>query len=212
MTFPRTDGGVRGGVAHNMSAPPRSTVSFRPYGARAGKANTTGVTPASAGLRHLLRADPDALLAARLPDTARRLRAWQREGLAAASGPDPAAARSDSTRLYALRLAGLVVLASSLAAGAPTAVVADLAEEPLEALQDRLADLAGRLPPSPALPAMAVAASLAGDSSRGGPGATDALAVLWALTHLNGRTFDRHGPPILAPDLAAGGAWDLFAP
>ena len=113
---------------------------------------------------------------------------------------------------FALRLAGLVVLASSLAAGAPAAGVAALAEEPLEALQDRLADLAGRLPPSPALPAMALAESLASGSSRGGPGATDALAVLWALTHLNGRTFDRNGLPILAPDLAAGGAWDFFAP
>lgn len=212
MTFPRTEGGVRGGVAHNMSAPPRSTVSFRPYGARAGKATKTGVMPASAGLRHLLRADPDVLLAACLPDTARRLRAWQREWLAAASGQNPAAASAHSTRLCALRLAGLVALAASLAVGAPAAVVADLAEEPLEALQDRLADLAGRLPSSPALPAMAVAESLAGDASRGGPGTTDALAVLWALTHLNGRTFDRHGPPILAPDLAAGGAWDLFAP
>lgn len=212
MTPPRTDGGARSGVAHNMSAPPRSTVSFRPYGVRANKAAKTGMTPESAGLRHVLRADPDALLSARLPDTAHRLRALQSAWLEATGGRDSQEARPNSTDLCALRLAGLVALASSLAAGTPAAGVAALAEEPLEALQDRLADLAGRLPPSPALPAMALAESLTGGLSGRSPSSTDALAVLWALTHLNGRTFDRNGPPILAPDLAAGGAWDLFAP
>ncbi|MBM3151878.1 MAG: hypothetical protein FJ189_00260 [Gammaproteobacteria bacterium] len=204
--------GEHADLAHNMSAPPRSTVSFRPYGTAVESTGKIGVTPGAAGLRHVLRADPDALLAARLPDTVRRMRALRADGLDAARGRYRQGARASIARVRALRLAGLVTLASSFEAGAPAVVVEDLADQPLEALQDRLADLAGRLPPCPALPAMAVAESLAGGVSGSVPGSTDVLAVLWTLTHLNGRTFDRDGLPILAPDLAEGGAWDFYAP
>lgn len=204
--------GANGGFARNMSAPPRSTVSFRPYGSAAESTGKIGVTPEAAGLRHVLRADPDALLAARLPATVRRMRVLRADGLDAARGRDRQEARASIARVRALRLAGLVALASSFEAGAPAAVVEDLADQPLEALQDRLADLAGRLPPCPALPAMAVAESLAGGASGSVPGSTDVLAVLWTLTRLNGRTFDRDGLPSLAPDLAEGGAWDFYAP
>lgn len=200
------------GLARNMSAPPRSTVSFRPYGS-AGPAGVGRASPAEAtGLRHILRADPGALLQACLPDTVRRMRSLRVSGPAGAGRQDKGTARADAASIHALRLAGLVALASALVTGGTLPGTDALETEPLEVLNDRLVDLAGRLPPCPRLPAMAVAESLAGGSTRGDPGSTDVLPVLWTLTHLNGRTFDRDGLPILAPDLAEGGAWDFFAP
>lgn len=204
--------GANGGFARNMSAPPRSTVSFRPYGTGAKQAGNTRAAPGNAGVRHILRADPDALLVARLPDTVRQMRELRREGLEAARRQGKAEAAERVARVRALRLAGLVALAASLDGAGRGVTAESLANETPETLQDRLVDQAGRLPPCPALPAMALAESVAGDDRRGVPACADALAVLWVLTHLNGRTFDRDGLPSLAPDLAEGGAWDLYAP
>jgi hypothetical protein len=201
-----------GGLARNMSAPPRSTVSFRPYGTGSEPAGKTHATPGNAGLRHVLRADPDALLLARLPGTVRRMRELRQEGLEAARRQGKPEAAERVARVHALRLAGLIALASPLDGTGRGVTAEALADVTLESLQDRLVDLATHLPPCPSLPAMAVAESLAGGSMRGDTASVDALTVLWALTHLNGRTFDRDGLPSLATDLAEGGAWDLFAP
>jgi hypothetical protein len=200
------------GLARNMSAPPRSTVSFRPYGTGAEPAGKTRPATENAGLRHVLRADPDALLLDRLPGTVHRMRELRQEGLDAARWQGKAEAAERVARVRALRLASLIALASSLDGAGRGVTAESLADETLESLQDRLVDWAGRLPLCPALPAMAVAESLAGGSMRGDPASLDALPVLWALTHLNGRTFDRDGLPSLAPDLADGGAWDFYAP
>lgn len=130
------------------------------------------------------------------------MQALRADGLEAARGHDKQQARTSIPRVGALRLAGLVALALSFQAGAPAAVVEALAHHPLEALRDRLADLAGRLPPCPALPAMAVALSLASGVSAKPAASMDVLAVLWSLTHLNGRNFERDGLPSLAPWIA----------
>ena len=201
------------GLIHNMSAPPRSTVSFRPYGL----ADSTPSTPAPAektcGLKWVLRADPDALLNSALPDITSRMRDLRHEALALARGQDKAAASRNIARLRGLRLAGLITIAASLAGEESSWDGFAPDELPAEALQDRLADLASRLPSPPAwMPAMAIAESLAGGGARSDSGSTDALAVLWVLTRINGRTFDREGFPHLPADIAEGGAYDLYVP
>ena len=196
---------------HNMSAPPRSTVSVRPYGL----AQSTETLPAqverSSGLQWLLRANPDALLRATLPSLGRQITKLRREVLSLAPGNPAGPTQIAAVR--SLRVIGLVWLAEHLAGDDPH--LDDFAPEaqPLELLQDRLVDVAGRLPEPPAwLPALAMAESLSGGGARSDPGSTDALAVLWVLTRINGRTFDRDGIPHLPADLADGGIYDLYVP
>lgn len=200
-------------LVHNMSAPPRSTVTFRPYGS--GDA-TTSVPPPCAetcGLEWLLRADPDALLRNALPEVAGRMRERRNEAPSLAQGQDKATAARNIAAVRALRIGGLLSLAAKLTGEDCAPGKIDPGEEPLEALLDRLADVAGRLPaPPPELPALAVAESLAGGGARSDPGSTDVLAVLWTLTRINGRTFDREGLPHLPLDLAEGGIYDLYVP
>lgn len=203
----------RCGLIHNMSAPPRSTVSFRPYGLAESTPSAPPPAETTCGLKWVLRADPDALLRSALPDVTARMRDLRHEALALAQEQDKAAASRNIARLRGLRLAGLITIAASLASEASPWDGLAPDELPVEALQDRLADLASRLPPPPPwMPAMAIAESLAGGGARSDPGSTDALAVLWALTHINGRTFDLEGPPHLAADIAEGGAYDLYVP
>jgi hypothetical protein len=200
-------------MAHNMSAPPRSTVTFRPYGWAGATANAPPPPERTCGLERLLRADPDALLADALPDVARRMHDLRREALSRAQAQDKAAAARQIAAVRALRIGGLISLAARLAAVDPVPDAFEACEEPLEALLDCLADLAGRLPSPPAwLPALAIAETLAGGGAGSDPGSTDALAVLWVLTRVNGRTFDRDGLPHLPADLAEGGTYDLYAP
>jgi hypothetical protein len=132
--------------------------------------------------------------------------------LAALRNENRSAVAQAAAAVRALRLAGLVTLASRLLDEDAPAVPESLGAGAIEILHDRLSDLARRLPACRRLPVMAVAVPLAGGSFRGGAGSTDAHAVLSALTHINGRTFDRDGLPLLVPDLAEGGAWDLYAP
>jgi hypothetical protein len=202
-----------GRLAHNMSAPPRSTVSFRPYGLAQSTASAPAPSGQTCGLQWLLRADPDALLKAALPDIAQRMQDLRQEALSQARGKDKQAASKNIAKLRSLRLAGLVSLAADLAGveSGPGGTASD--RQPLETLQDSLTDLASRLPDPPAwLPALAIAESLAGGGARSDAGSTDTLAVLWALTRINGRTFDREGIPHLPADLAEGGAYDLYVP
>lgn len=185
-----------GGQLHNMSAPPTTTIAFVPYGVS--PQPTAGQKPSSGqGLRRIARADPDALIRRHLPATYERL--CQR------SNGDAAAIDA------AGRMKALLALTSALVAGSVAEDPDESGDEPLEQLCDRLADLAGRLPPlPPEFPAMAVAEPAKGET----PGleeATGLLAALWILAHLNGRTFNRDGPPILAAGLAEGKAYDLFA-
>ena len=200
-------------LAHNMSAPPRSTVTFRPYGSANATASAPSPSAETCGLKWLLRADPDALLKDALPDVARRMRELRHEALSLAQGQDKAAASRNIAAVRALRIGGLASLAARLAGEGSALDGVDPCKEPLEALLDRLADLAERLPdPPPELPALAIAESLAGGGARSDPGSTDALAVLWVLTRINGRTFDREGLSHLPPDIAEGGAYDLYVP
>lgn len=203
--------GPRCGLIHNMSAPPRSTVSFRPYGLSESTPSTPPPAEKTCGLKWVLRADPDALLRSVLPEVTARMRDLRREGLA--HEQDKAGASRNIARLRGLRLAGLITIAAGLAGEESPWDGLAPDEMPVEALQDRLADLAGRLPPAPAwMPAMAIAESLAAGGARSDPGSTDALAVLWVLTRINGRTFDRQGFPHLPADIAKGGAYDLYVP
>lgn len=201
-----------GALARNMSAPPRSTVRFRPYGAEPLSANRLKIAHKAAGLRRILRASPDVLLGAHLPALLGQMREARLESLAAARRHARQDEREGVARVRALRLAGLVALASTLEGAGPRLDAADLAGLSAEALQDRLSDLAGRFPGCPTLPAMAVAEPAGVRANRARSGTTSLLPVLWVLTHINGRSFDRDGLPLLAPDLAEGGAWDLFAP
>jgi len=199
-------------LIRNMSAPPRSTVCFRPYGiAHEGTAQEAAPERAS-GLRWLFRADPDALLQVALPGTTQRMRDLRHAALKEAREQDKSAASRNIGKVRALRLAGLVRLAADFAGEVASRDGMDPEDATPEALHDRLVDLARCLPLPPGLPALGIVESLAGGSYRGGPGSTDALPVLWVLTHLNGHTFDRDGLPILAPDLAEGGAYDIYAP
>lgn len=201
-----------GRLARNMSAPPRSTVSFRPYGVAGTTASTPAPSEKTCGLRWLLRADPDALLKAALPDIAQRMRDLRQQALSDAPSNDKTASLKHIARVRALRLAGLVSLAADIT-GVESEPDTVLDEQSPEVLQDRLSDLACRLPDPPAwLPALAIAESLAGGGARNDPGSTDTLAVLWVLTRINGRTFDRNGLPHLPADLVDGGAYDLYVP
>lgn len=211
MTSDAFDGGT-GGFARNMSAPPRSTISFRPYGAAPYNPSRLKIAQRAAGLRRILRASPDVLLGVHLPALLEDMRGARLESLAAARRRDMQKARERIAQVRTLRLAGLAVLASNLDGAGPRLDAACLAGLSAEALQDRLSDLAGRLPGCTSLPAMAVAEPAGVRASVVRSSTTNILPVLWTLTHLNGRTFDRDGPPLLAPDLAEGAAWDLYAP
>ena len=215
------------GLAHNMSAPPRSTVSFRPYGT-AQVGSTASTTHEEGGnLRWVFRAQVDLLLKARRLAPASRNRPRRHTSAASAPtrAPEGQSPQAEPVRtrgrprtaeagadpvVRARRLAGLVLLAAEQASEPGLPGLAALAGEPAEALLDRLADLAGRLPPPQGLPALAVAEP-ASDATPKRAGSPDVLAVLWVLTHINGHTFDRDGLPLLVPDLAAGGIWDLYA-
>lgn len=203
----------RCGLIHNMSAPPRSTVSFRPYGLAESTPSTPPPAEKTCGLKLVLRADPDALLRSALPDITARMRDLRHEALALARGQDKAAASRNIAMLRRLRLSGLIAIAASLV-GEKSSWDGFVTEElPVEALQDRLADLASRLPPPPTwMPEMAIVEPLASGGARSDPGSTDALAVLWMLTRINGRTFDRKGLPHLPADIAVGGSYDLYVP
>jgi hypothetical protein len=187
-----------GGLARNMSAPPRSSISFRPYRSEAA---LPGVA-ATNGLCWRLRADPDALIRAHRPGLNRRMGALRRQIQACAEDQPRSAALTAELRL--LRLSGVLDLAASL-----TGTASDLpADVPLETLLDRLADLSRTLPQAN-LPAMGIVDPVTPEAHRKPP-AEDLLAALWVLTHLNGRTFDRDGLPLLAPGLEDGRAYDLY--
>lgn len=187
-----------GGLARNMSAPPRSSISFRPYRSEAA---LPGVA-ATNSLCWRLRADPDALIRAHRPGLNRRMGALRRQVQACAQDQPRSAALTAELRL--LRLSGVLDLAASL-----TGTASDLpADVPLETLLDRLADLSRTLPQAN-LPAMGIVEPVTPEAHRKPP-AEDLLAALWVLTHLNGRTFDRDGLPLLAPGLEDGRAYDLY--
>lgn len=199
------------GLARNMSAPPRSIVSFRPYGTTRSTSPAQARNGAGGGLRWLLRARPDTVLALCLPDLHARMGGLREGALEQARGGNREAAAGIVTEIRSLRLAGLVTVAAGLAGRRGLPAPDALAKEPAESLLDRLEELARHLSPVSTLPAMAVAERSSGHK----PGRTkagDAHAALWVLTHLNGRTFDRDGLPLLAPDMAEGGTWDLFTP
>ncbi len=187
-----------GGLARNMSAPPRSSISFRPYRSEAA---LPGVA-ATNSLCWRLRADPDALIRAHRPGLNRRMGALRRQVQACAQDQPRSAALTAELRL--LRLSGVVDLAASLS-GTASDLPADV---PLETLLDRLADLSRTLPQAN-LPAMGIIEPVTPEAHRKPP-AEDLLAALWVLTHLNGRTFDRDGLPLLAPGLEDGRAYDLY--
>jgi len=187
-----------GGLARNMSAPPRSSISFRPYRSEAA---LPGVA-ATNSLCWRLRADPDALIRAHRPKLNRRMGALRRQIQAYAEDQPRSAALTAELRL--LRLSGVVDLAASL-----TGTASDLpADVPLETLLDRLVDLSRTLPQAN-LPAMGIVEPVTPEAHRKPP-AEDLLAALWVLTHLNGRTFDRDGLPLLAQGLEDGRAYDLY--
>jgi hypothetical protein len=187
-----------GGLARNMSAPPRSSISFRPYRSEAA---LPGVA-ATNSLCWRLRADPDALIRAHRPKLNRRMGALRRQVQACAQDQPRSAALTAELRL--LRLSGVLDLAASL-----TGTASDLpADVPLETLLDRLADLSRTLPQAN-LPAMGIVEPVTPEAHRKPP-AEDLLAALWVITHLNGRTFDRDGLPLLAPGLEDGRAYDLY--
>lgn len=187
-----------GGLARNMSAPPRSSISFRPYRSEAA---LPGVA-ATNSLCWRLRADPDALIRAHRPKLNRRMGALRRQLQACAQDQTRSAALTAELRL--LRLSGVLDLAASL-----TGTASDLpADVPLETLLDRLADLSRTLPKAN-LPAMGIVEPVTPEAHRKPP-AEDLLAALWVITHLNGRTFDRDGLPLLAPGLEDGRAYDLY--
>jgi hypothetical protein len=197
--------GERLSVVRNMSAPPRSTITFNPYGVDATPKCGSGSNEAAKGLRWVLRAEPVAILQAHLPGTGERVNDMFTAALRQDTRPPPAV----FSRIHALILAGLVVVASRLAGDEPQRTVECLEKLPPEVLQDRLTELARRLPPCPDLPAMAAAQPWSG-LRLGYPSCTDPLAVLYVLTHINGRTFDRDGSPLLAEGLEEGRVYDLY--
>lgn len=202
--------GEAGYWVRNMSAPPRSQISFRPYGlgtpeSGAGDGAPGPVTAAdrtqATGLRHILRVDLDDML--NIPEV---------------SGNYP--------HLDRLVLIRLLAHAEALIDCQPTPGLAELAFDeservlslarnrvpPNECLRDRLADLASSLPPPPALlPALALVET-DGSLLAGSPTHCEPLAMLWVVTHINGNTFDRNGRPILAHKLGQRSRFDLYAP
>ena len=198
------------GLAQNMSAPPRSTISFRPYGIDPD--DTGAARPASGqGLRWLLRADPDALLLAHLPEVRQRMTALNRQALAFSKAGDTPASQKLLARVSCLRLGGLVLLAEQRVVRTSATDFAPLEEQPAEVLLDRLTDLAARFTHPPAwLPALGIVEPVESMKKDAHPDSTDVLACLWLLTHLNGRTFDRDGPSLLASGLAENQAYDLY--
>lgn len=188
-------------LARNMSAPPRSTVSFRPYGSEIVETNVVN----GYGLRLRLRADPDSLIKVQRTALNRRMGAIRRQALACGRAKDQPGAIVAIAELRVLRLTGLVGIASDMA-GEPTVSLEGL---PQEALLDHLADLSRRLPLTD-LPAMGLVEPVTAQSPQWPRQACDPLATLWLLTHVNGRTFDRDGLPMLAAGLAEGRAYDLY--
>lgn len=192
------------GLAHNMSAPPRSTFTFQPFGTRTtGKSGKDG-TARACGLTWRLGVDPDLLIATHAPVAAQAMERLRQQALARAQKKDTAGTAKIHASLRLARLRGLLELAGRFAeyiAPAPTA--------PLETLLDHLADQATRLP-RPDLPALGVVEHVPQGSPSPRASTTDLTAGLWLLTHVNGRTFDRDGPATLAPNLAEGGQFNLF--
>jgi hypothetical protein len=187
-----------GRMLHNMSAAPTSTVTFAPYGAQADAATGRPSSMSPCGLRRIIRAAPDVLIQSRLPATYRRLQELANAG--------------EATEARGLRMAALVRLAAALVDGTEAADDPAMEVPPLELLLDRLADLAARLPPAPVeLPAMAPVEPVTAKAGASQGGTADTLAALWILTHVNGRTFNRDGLPLLVPDLASGPVYDLYA-
>lgn len=191
------------GLAQNMSAPPRSTFTFQPYGTQA-QASKVSVKPQAGGLVWRLSVDPDALLAAHAPAVSKALARLRRQALTRARKEAPGAAPEAIATQHLARLRGLIELAGRLAGVRPTDT-----EAPIEALLDRLADLAPHLP-RPDLPALGVVERTPQAEPSPHPPTTDLAAGLWLLTHVNGRTFDRDGPATLVPGLAEGGRFDLY--
>lgn len=202
MNGPRRGEARPRALAQNMSAPPRSTFSFQPYGTAPEGGGRPDARPA--GMAWRLRVSPDILLKAHVPPAADALAALRKQALARARSADRAGAADRISELRRLRVRGLLLLAGRLAGEDPGDP-----EAPMEALLDRLADLAPRLP-RPDLPAMGTVEP----ARRGGPvvrrSTRNPVAGLWLLTHVNGRTFDRDGPAALAADLAEGGGLDLY--
>jgi hypothetical protein len=193
--------GVLPALARNMSAPPRSMVSFRPYGAEVVEPYVMN----GHGLGLRLRADPDSLIKAQRPSLNRRMGTLRRQALACGRAKNQPGAAAAIAELRVLRLNGLVGIAAGLA-GEPAVGLEGL---PQEALLDRLTDLSHRLPLTD-LPAMGLVEPVTAQSPPWPRQACDPLATLWLLTHMNGRTFDRDGLPMPAAGLAEGRAYDLY--
>ncbi len=191
-------------LAHNMSAPPRSTFTFKPYGT--GRSTHPERRARPTGLVWCLRVGPDVLLRQPARALTRTMAALRREALACARAQDKAGAAARIAEVRRLRLAGLVQLAAGLVGADP----GDLGA-PLEDLLDRLTDLARPLP-KPPLPAMGVVELVSQAGSARRKTTTDLVAGLSLLTHLNGHTYDRDGPPTLAAGLAEGRLYDLITP
>lgn len=202
MNGPRRGESRPQALARNMSAPPRSTFTFQPYGTASGNVGKPDGHPT--GMAWRLRVSPDILLKAHVQPAADALGALRKQALERARAADRTGVADRLSELRRLRVRGLLLLAGRLAGEDPGDP-----EAPMETLLDRLSDLAPRLP-RPDLPAMGTVEP----ARRGGPivrrSTRNPVAGLWLLTHVNGRTFDRDGPAALAADLAEGGSLDLF--
>lgn len=177
------------GLARNMSAPPRSTFSFQPYGSRT---STPPDVARPVGLREIARASLGGLIAVQAPVRARRIQALSEKvnHLAHRHDPGTPPVRAE---LHGEIVAGLAAVAAHLL-GEPV----PCPDPPTsENLSDLLARVALRLTP-PALPAMGVVERLGSQDVLACPaGLEPLLAGFWLLTHVNGHSFDRDGQPML---------------
>lgn len=196
--------GANGGFARNMSAPPRSTVSFRPYGA--GPLPASGGESAS-GLQRIARASVLGLIDAHNPVRGRRIMPLGERVSHLAHKRDPAVA-GVRARYHAEIFRGMVGVAASLL-GKKLPLPELLSEE---RLSDLMSDIAQQLSP-PALPAMGIVEQPGSFSVLECPTGVDPLhAGLWLLTHLNGRTFVRDMQAIPVPSPFASSVYELYAP
>jgi len=176
------------GALRNMSAPPRSTLTLRPFQAPvAVPRRTDRGAPSNWGLAWYARVDLDEILRDRWPGWSERLGGLVPEGLGD------------------LRLRGALALARACAGSPdpPGSPEPDLREDLADELLRRMRDLA----PEPPLPALMLATQV---SPRPRLTERDAARALAVLTHLSGRTCDLSASPLLGEALLEGRPVDLW--
>jgi hypothetical protein len=198
------DDSTGGRLAQNMSAPPRSTVSFQPYGTA--RPRSGDVSPATAtGLRLRLRASVRGIVEFHDPRRGKRIERLGRQVSDLAHKRDPAVVPVRD-KYHDEMLHGLIAAVCSLDGTTPSVAKGHDREQLIDLITERVSKL-----PRPDLPAMGAVNRLGSYSALDSTVEEDRLlSGLWLLTHINGDTFDRDGQAMLVASPFASSVYELY--